>query len=58
MALQRLKDAAEKAKKDLIWCNIKHKFHYHSSLLDEAGPLHLELTLTRAKFEELSADLS
>lgn len=35
----------------------KHKSHYHSLLRGEAGPLHLEMNLTRSKFEELSSDL-
>ena len=56
MALQRLKDAAEKAKKDLSGVSttqISLPFITASS----EGPLHLELTLTRAKFEELTHDL-
>ena len=56
MALQRLKDAAEKAKKDLSGVSSTQ-----ISLLfitaGESGPLHLEMTLTRAKFDELTADL-
>ena len=51
MALQRLKDAAEKAKKDLssaVTTNISLPFITQGS----AGPLHLEKSLTRAKFEE------
>ena len=56
MALQRLKDAAEKAKKDLssaVTTNISLPFITQGS----AGPLHLEKSLTRAKFEELISDL-
>ena len=56
MALQRLKDAAEKAKKDLssaVTTNISLPFITQGS----AGPLHLEKSLTRAKFEELINDL-
>lgn len=56
MALQRLKDAAEKAKKDLsgvLTTTISLPF----LTADASGPKHLEVTLTRAKFEELSADL-
>ncbi len=56
MAMQRLKDAAEKAKKDLsgvTTTNISLPFLSQG----ENGPLHLELTLTRAKFEELTDDL-
>ena len=56
MAMQRLKDAAEKAKKDLsgvTTTNISLPFLSQG----ENGPLHLELSLTRAKFEELTDDL-
>ena len=56
MALQRLKDAAEKAKKDLssaVTTNISLPFITQGS----AGPLHLEKSITRAKFEELISDL-
>ncbi|WP_214878448.1 molecular chaperone DnaK [Exiguobacterium sp. ERU653] len=56
MALQRLKDAAEKAKKDLSGVTSAH-ISLPFITADEAGPLHLEMTLTRAKFEELTADL-
>ena len=56
MALQRLKDAAEKAKKTY---QVYHKLksHYHLSQLVKNGPLHLEVNLTRSKFEELSDSL-
>ena len=56
MAMQRLKDAAEKAKKDLsgvVTTQISLPFLSQG----DAGPLHLEVTLTRAKFEELVHDL-
>jgi molecular chaperone DnaK len=56
MAMQRLKDAAEKAKKDLsgvLTTTISLPF----LTADATGPKHLEVTLTRAKFEELSAHL-
>ncbi len=56
MALQRLKDAAEKAKKDLsgvLTTTISLPF----ISADASGPKHLEVNLTRAKFEELSAHL-
>lgn len=56
MALQRLKDAAEKAKKDLsgvLTTTISLPF----ITADATGPKHLEMTLTRAKFEELTAHL-
>ncbi|CAM3128230.1 molecular chaperone DnaK [Lactobacillus bombicola] len=56
MALQRLKDAAEKAKKDLSGVSSTHiSLPFISA--GEAGPLHLEADLTRAKFDELTADL-
>ena len=56
MALQRLKDAAEKAKKDLSGVT-QTQISLPFISAGAAGPLHLELTLTRAKFEELSAGL-
>lgn len=56
MALQRLKDAAEKAKKDLSGVS-STQISLPFITAGDAGPLHLELTLTRAKFEELSAEL-
>jgi molecular chaperone DnaK len=56
MALQRLKDAAEKAKKDLSGVT-STQISLPFITAGEAGPLHLEMTLTRAKFEELSAHL-
>ncbi|ARI77013.1 molecular chaperone DnaK [Halobacillus mangrovi] len=56
MAKQRLKDAAEKAKKDLSGV-AQTQISLPFITAGEAGPLHLEMNLTRAKFEELSADL-
>ena len=56
MALQRLKDAAEKAKKDLSGV-ASTQISLPFITAGEAGPLHLEVTLSRAKFEEISADL-
>ena len=56
MAMQRLKELSEKAKKDLssmTTTQISAPFISQSS----DGPLHLEMTLTRAKFEELIHDL-
>ena len=56
LALQRLKDAAEKAKKDLssaVTTNISLPFITQGT----NGPLHLDVTLTRAKFEDLIRDL-
>ena len=56
MAMQRLKDAAEKAKKDLSGMKSAHiSLPFISQGSD--GPLHLELDLTRAKFEDLCHDL-
>lgn len=56
MAMQRLKDAAEKAKKDLSGVSSTHiSLPFISA--GEAGPLHLEADLTRAKFNELTDDL-
>ncbi|WP_312093266.1 molecular chaperone DnaK [Niallia sp.] len=56
MALQRLKDAAEKAKKDLSGV-ASTQISLPFITAGEAGPLHLEVTLSRAKFEEISANL-
>lgn len=56
MALQRLKDAAEKAKKDLSGVT-STQISLPFITAGEAGPLHLEVTLTRAKFDELTKDL-
>lgn len=56
MAMQRLKDAAEKAKIELSGVtstNINLPFITQGS----DGPLHMDVTLTRAKFNELTADL-
>ena len=56
MAMQRLKDAAEKAKKDLSGVTTTQiSLPFISQGSD--GPLHLETTLTRAKFESLISDL-
>ncbi|WHX99370.1 molecular chaperone DnaK [Neobacillus sp. DY30] len=56
MALQRLKDAAEKAKKDLSGV-ASTQISLPFITAGAAGPLHLEVTMTRAKFDELSAHL-
>lgn len=56
MAMQRLKDAAEKAKKELSGVN-QTAISLPFLSQGEEGPLHLELNLTRAKFEELVDDL-
>ena len=56
MALQRLKDAAEKAKKDLSGVS-STQISLPFISAGANGPLHLEQTLTRAKFDELTHDL-
>ncbi|WMI81644.1 molecular chaperone DnaK [Anaerotignum sp. MB30-C6] len=56
MAMQRLKEAAEKAKKELstvTTTNVNLPF----ITMNQDGPKHLDVTLTRAKFDELTADL-
>jgi molecular chaperone DnaK len=56
MAMQRLKEAAEKAKIDLsglATANVNLPF----LTADASGPQHMDITITRAKFEELIADL-
>ena len=56
MALQRLKEAAEKAKIELsnvVSTNVNLPF----ITADSTGPKHLDMTVTRAKFNELTADL-
>ncbi len=56
MALQRLKDAAEKAKKDLSGVtSVEIQLPFIS--MSAAGPLHLNRTLSRAKFDELTRHL-
>jgi len=56
MALQRLKDAAEKAKKELSTVS-QTEISLPFITADASGPKHLSMTLTRAKLEQLSADL-
>ena len=56
MAMQRVKEAAEKAKKDVSGM-MQTQISLPFISAGPAGPLHLELTLTRAKFDELTADL-
>lgn len=56
MAMQRLKEAAEKAKKELSasqTTNVNLPF----ITVSEAGPLHLNMDITRAKFDQLTGDL-
>jgi molecular chaperone DnaK len=56
MALQRLKDVAEKAKKELSTV-AQTEISLPFITADASGPKHLSMTLTRAKLEQLSADL-
>ena len=56
MAMQRLKEAAEKAKIELSGM-AQTSINQPYITADATGPKHLELTLTRAKFNELTADL-
>ncbi len=56
MAMQRLKDAAEKAKKELsnvTTTNVNLPF----ITMDANGPQHLDISITRAKFDEITTDL-
>jgi molecular chaperone DnaK len=56
MALQRLKDAAEKAKKDLSGVT-STQISLPFITAGEAGPLHLEVSLSRAKFDDITSSL-
>ena len=56
MAMQRIKDAAEKAKKDLSSMTTTQISLPFIAQNDE-GPVHLDMTLTKAKFEDLCRDL-
>ena len=56
MATQRLKDAAEKAKKDLSGVS-QTQISLPFITAGDAGPLHLEMTLSRAKFDDLTSEL-
>ena len=56
MALQRLKEAAEKAKKDLSG-TLQTQISLPFISAGPAGPLHLEATLTRAQFDAMTRDL-
>ena len=56
MAMQRIKDAAEKAKKDLSGMTTA-QISIPFIAQNDGGPLHLEVSLTRSKFEELNMDL-
>ncbi len=56
MALQRLKEAAEKAKIELS-TSMQTEVNLPFITADQSGPKHLNITLTRAKFEQISDDL-
>ena len=56
MALQRLKEAAEKAKKELS-SSLQTDINLPYLTADASGPKHLNVSLTRSKFEELIRDL-
>ena len=56
MAMQRVKEAAEKAKIDLSGMTTA-QISLPFITADATGPKHLETTLTRAKFNEMTADL-
>lgn len=56
MAMQRLKEAAEKAKIELS-SSVQTDINLPYLTMDSAGPKHMNLKLTRAKFESLVEDL-
>ena len=56
MALQRLKDAAEKAKIELS-SSMTTEINLPFITADQSGPKHLQVSLTRAKFDQLTADI-
>ena len=56
MALQRLKEAAEKAKKELSSAQTT-KVNLPFITVSEAGPLHMDMDVTRARFDQLTQDL-
>ena len=57
MAMQRIKDAAEKAKKDLSGMSTTQISLPFIAQNDDKEPLHLDMSLTKAKFEDLCKDL-
>ena len=57
MAMQRLKEVSEKAKKDLSGVTSTQISAPFIAQGEDGGPLHLDVTLTRAKFEDLIRDL-
>jgi molecular chaperone DnaK len=56
MAMQRIKEAAEKSKIELS-STMSSNINLPFITMDASGPKHLDMTLTRAKFNELTADL-
>ena len=56
MALQRVKEAAEKAKKELSSAS-QTNINLPFISMNASGPLHLDMNLTKAKFDELTSDL-
>ncbi len=56
MAMQRLKEASEKAKIELS-STVSTSINLPFITADQTGPKHLDITLTRAKFEEMTTDL-
>ena len=57
MALQRLKEAAEKAKIELSG-NMETTVNLPFITADASGPKHLQMSITRSKFESLTAHLT
>lgn len=57
MAMQRLKEVSEKAKKDLSGVTSTQVSAPFIAQGEDGGPVHLDVTLTRAKFEDLIRDL-
>ncbi len=57
MAMQRLKEVSEKAKKDLSGVTSTQVSAPFIAQGEDGGPVHLDVTLTRAKFEDLVRDL-
>jgi len=56
MAMQRVRDAAEKAKKELSTV-ISASINLPFITMDQEGPKHIDIDITRAKFDELTEDL-
>ena len=56
MAMQRVREEAEKVKKELSTA-MSASFNLPFITTDKSGPKHMDITLTRAKFNELTADL-